>query len=150
MTTGPLMTLSQCSNSCLRDSSLVAFLFDFDTNRCKLLTTLCKQTTIDNGLPSLYMYDQCKYKPSKPPMYDQCKYSWCVNVITNHPSLNMYGQCKDSRCVGVSIKNPNLISVRAVGVWMQTQAIQTSTCVITQTTQISACMISVRVVVICV
>ena len=76
--TGSVMTLSQCSNTCLRDSSLAAFLFDFDTNKCKLLITLCKQTIIDSGRPNLYMYDQCKY-------------SGCVGVNTNHPNLN---QCE--------------------------------------------------------
>ena len=68
------MTLSQCSNTCLRNSSLVAFLFDFDTNKCKLLLIMCKQTTIDSGHPNLYMYDQCKY-------------SWCVGVNISQQSL---------------------------------------------------------------
>ena len=61
ISTGSVMTLSQCSNTCLRNSSLVAFLYDFGTNFCKLLTGMCKGTTIDNSTnPNLYMYDQCK------------------------------------------------------------------------------------------
>ena len=57
ISTGTVMTLSQCSNACLRSSSYAAFLFN--GVRCKLLTNTCKQTRLDNT--NIYMYDQCKY-----------------------------------------------------------------------------------------
>ena len=81
ITTGSVMTLSQCSNTCLRNSSLVAFLYDFNTNKCKLLTTLCKQTTVDDtNYPDLYMYDQCK-----------CRSKFCIMAVyVDNQHLYMY------------------------------------------------------------
>ena len=55
------MTLSQCANACLRNSRLVAFLYDFDTQRCRTLTNLCKETIYNRLHPNVYMYDKCKY-----------------------------------------------------------------------------------------
>ena len=96
ISTGSVRSLSQCANTCLRDSSLVAFLFDFDTNKCKLLTTVCKQTTIEGGRPNLYMYDQCKYRGGAlvETQTTQKQYSGCKGVNINCSNLQMYDQCK--------------------------------------------------------
>ena len=62
-TTGSEVDLLQCSINCLKDSTCVAFRYNYcnDNTGCKLLTSSCKQTTTVDSNNNIYVYDQCKY-----------------------------------------------------------------------------------------